>query len=495
VNGKAAFGGLLAVSLGAAGGWYFRDWSARHQTPPVVLDRTPPVETPPAVSPEPAAPVVVEKIEPPAPAPVNRLEEAFKAWSAAPELAGALVGYCVFDEDGKLLYGSPLAETALCPASALKTVTAGAAFGLLGQDFRFRTEVLATGPLQAGGFTPGDLVLKGGGDPTFSTGALDSLAVQLVAKGLKRVGGTVKSDASIFPAEPVNEHWNWGDIGNAYGTGAYGINVDYNVMYLTFEPGAKEGDPARFGRSIPPLGKTRWDMQVATGPAGSGDGVMIFSSPYAEVVQARGTVPLGAENFAVRGSVPNPPKLAEDLLRAALEERGVTFGGKPHAAAETTPLAFHESAPLPEIIDHMQRVSDNLEAQCLFLTMGRRAGAPPVEVVKGFWEKAGVSFTGLRLIDGSGLARANMITPVDLARVNIAALKSPDGPRFLQSLPGDAAGTLKAKRGAMSGVKTEVGFVIRDGKTYPFALMANGLGTGVDFWKLRLSLLESIGRE
>ena len=416
------------------------------------------------------------------------------AWSAAPELAGALIGYCVFDGDGKLLYGSALAETALCPASAMKTVTAGAAFGLLGTDFRFRTEVLATGAISPAGITTGDLVLKGGGDPTLSADDLDALAAQLVKKGLKRVEGSLEADASVFPAEPVNEHWNWGDIGNAYGTGAYGLNVDHNVMSLWFDPGTKEGDPAKFGGSIPLLGKTRWDVRVTTGPAGSGDGVSIFSSPYAEVVQARGTVPQGEKGFTVRGSLPNPPKLAGDLLRAALLKRGVTFGGKPHAAAETVPLAEHLSAPLPEIIDHMQLVSDNLEAQSLFLTMGRRADAPATEVVREYWEKAGVRFTGLRMIDGSGLARATMIRPVDLARVNIAALNGPDGARYLKSLPGSSDGTLKAKRGAMSGVKTEVGFIIRDGKTYPFALMANGLGANVDFWKLRMSLLDSIGK-
>jgi D-alanyl-D-alanine carboxypeptidase/D-alanyl-D-alanine-endopeptidase (penicillin-binding protein 4) len=480
VSGRSAFGGLLLLALGTAGGWYFRDWSTnRDPVPPVVA-------TPPPDSPAP-------KEAKSTPSPANPLERAFKDWSAAPELAGALIGFCVFDTDGKLLYGSPLAETALCPASALKTVTAGAAFGLLGPDFRFRTEVLAAGGISPAGITTGDLVLNGGGDPTLSSEDLDALAALLVQKGLKRVEGSVRSDASVFPAEPVNEHWNWGDIGNAYGTGAYGLNVDHNVMSLWFDPGAKEGEPAKFGGSIPSLGKTRWDVQVTTGPAGSGDGVSIFSSPYAEVVQVRGTVPLGEKGFAVRGSVPNPPKLAEEIFRAALAKRGVTFGGKQHAGEEIEPLAVQLSAPLPEIIDHMQLVSDNLEAQSLFLTMGRRADAPAAQVVREYWENAGVRFTGLRLIDGSGLARATMITPVDLVRVNIAALKGPDGARYLQSLPGSFQGTLKAKRGAMSGVRTEVGFVIRNGKTYPFALMANGLGGGVDFWKLRTSLLESIG--
>jgi D-alanyl-D-alanine carboxypeptidase/D-alanyl-D-alanine-endopeptidase (penicillin-binding protein 4) len=472
VSGKSAFGGLVLLALGTAGGWYFRDWSVNGNVESTAATGT-------------RDSFASSK---------NPLERAFHTWSASPELAGALIGYCVFDEDGKLLYGSPLSATALCPASALKTVTAGAAFGLLGPDFRFQTEVLGSGSISSDGTLTGDLVLKGGGDPTLSSADLDALADRLVKAGLKHVGGSVLADASIFPAEPVNEHWNWGDIGNAYGTGAYGLNVDHNVMTLWFDPGAQAGDPAMLGGSIPALAGTRWDARVTTGLAGSGDKVSIFSSPYAEVIQVRGTVPLGEKGFRVRGSVPNPPKLAEDLLRAALVKRGVAFGGKPQVVKEAVPLASHHSAPLGEIIDHMQEVSDNLEAQCLFLTMGRRAGAPATQVVKKYWEDAGVSFTGLRMIDGSGLARATMITPVDLTRVNIAALKGPHGERYLQSLPASSDGEMRSKRGAMSGVKTEVGFIIRGGKIYPFALMANGLGPSVDFWKLRTSLLDSIGK-
>lgn len=477
------------MALGAAGGWFFKEWTTAKEALP-----TGPVAR------EIPAPVVVEKPEIAEPPPVqppksaNPLEQAFSNWMENPQLNGALVGFCVFDEQGNLLYGSPLAGTALCPASALKTVTAGAALGMLGPEFRFETRLLSAGGISAEGKLAGDLVLRGGGDPTLSAEDLDALAEGLVKKGLKRVEGSLRADASVFPGEPVNEHWNWGDIGNAYGAGAFGVNVDHNVMSLWFDPGAKEGEAAKFGGSTPLLEKTRWDVKVATGAAGTGDRVLIFSSPYAEAVQIRGTVPLGEKGFTVRGALPDPPKTAVGILRAALVKRGVSFGGKAHPAAEEMVVASHLSAPLPEIIDHMQEVSDNLEAQCLFLTLGNREGAPAAEVLRRYWENAGIEFTGLRLIDGSGLARATMIRPVDLAMVNLKALKGPHGERFFQSLPVSRNGTMRSKRGAMSGVKTEVGFVIRGEKRYPFALMANGLGGDVDFWRLRGYLLDEIGR-
>ncbi len=423
------------------------------------------------------------------------LAGAFQKWSEAGELDGALLGFCVLDEKGEVEFASPLAGTALCPASAFKTLTAGAALGLLGEDFRFETLLLARGGVSPEGIVSGDLVLKGGGDPTLSEEDLVGLAERAVEKGLKRVEGSLRVDDSIFPGDPVSDHWVWGDLGNAYGAGAFGLNVGHNRVELIFEAGEKEGDSASYLRSEPNIYESvKWKIGVFTGPAGSGDRVMVYSSPGSRMIRAVGTVPLGAKDFAVGAALPDPSLLAYEVLKEALEERGVVFSGDitGHDVPEVE-LARHRSERLPEIIDHMQRVSDNLEAQCLFLMLGVKEGGDPAEVMTRYWEGLGVSFKGLRVLDGSGLARATMIRPVDLARVNFLARKAEYGEEFFASLPGNSDGTIRSKRGAMSGVRTEVGFVKRGGKEYTFALMGNGLG-GVDFWKMREGLLEEIGR-
>lgn len=490
-------GGWLAAAVvltgaGFVAGWMVRrDWQAAER--PLVLN------FPAAPAAPPPDPPVVPETKPavPEPVPVLRtLERFFKEWSAAQELAGALVGFCVLDAKGEIVYSSPLGGTALCPASALKTVTTGAAFGMLGTDFRFETKVTAGSAISPEGRVAGDLTLVGSGDPTLEVEDLEAIAADLVKLGLKRVEGSLKVDASVFDENPVSDHWNWGDIGNAYGAGAYGVNVGHNRISLVFDPGMEVGDSALFKGSTPALTEMDFDSQVATGPAGSGDRVMIYSMPGGKVIRMRGTVPLGRKGFTVRGAVPDPPALAASILRKALAAKGVVFSQRKSTTNPEEPvlLGTHVSAPLPEIIDHLHEVSDNLEAQCLFLTMGRRQNAPPAEALQRYWESAGISFTGLRLIDGSGLARATMIRPVDLAKVNHAARHGPNGERFLASLSQDLEGRIRSKRGAMSGVRTEVGFINRDGNEYTFVLMANGLDGGTDFWRLRVPLLEAIGR-
>ena len=70
----------------------------------------------------------------------------------------------------------------MVPASNMKLLSTAAALHFLGPDYRYRTFLLADGPVLEGSLD-GDLILYGTGDPTFSerfwpseTGALDSLA-------------------------------------------------------------------------------------------------------------------------------------------------------------------------------------------------------------------------------------------------------------------------------------------------------------------------------
>jgi D-alanyl-D-alanine carboxypeptidase/D-alanyl-D-alanine-endopeptidase (penicillin-binding protein 4) len=448
------------------------------------------------IAPRVAAPVRAPVITPPAtPVPEGKAARIFREWVAAPQADGALVGFCLLDENGATLYASPLAATALCPASALKILTTGAALALLGPEFRFTTTLAGTAPVSAAGLLDGDLILTGGGDPTLSLDDLTRLADAARATGLKRVTGRVRIDTSTLPPNPMSDHWNWGDIGNAYGAGAFGVNLEHNRLDITFEPAAQPGAPAKFLGGGPAPRDTTWENHVLTGLPGSGDGVTIYSQPHGRTVTLRGTVPAGESSFTVSGANPDPPALAAEQLRARLEAAGVKFGDRTptSAAAARTTLATHRSPPLPEVIDHIHRVSDNLEAQCLFLTLGQQQGTEPADAVRQHWENAGVQFTGLRLLDGSGLARANMIRPLDLARVAFAARRGAHGERFRESLSTYAGGAARAKIGGMSGVKTQVGYLrTAAGRDITFCLMANGLPVDRGFWARLGELLQTL---
>ncbi len=421
-------------------------------------------------------------------------EKTFKNWSGDASLAGASLAFCILDEKGDVLYKSSLAETAMCPASALKTMTTAAALEVLGPDYRFETTLNGTAPVGKEGLLEGNLVLVGSGDPTLAAQDIEKMAADAAKAGLKQVSGMVLGDASVFSARPANDHWNWGDIGNAYGAGAFGINVDHNRMMIRFNPGASEGEAAPVAGTSPQVNGIQWLNHVTTGPPGSGDRVVIYSEPYGATVTLHGTVPAGEAEFPVSAAIPHPPALAVDLLKAALAKAGVkVLEQAVNQQGSLIPLAVHQSAALPGIIEHLHRVSDNLEAQCLFLTMGRVRQTDPVAFLKSYWSGRGVNFSGLRLIDGSGLARATMIRPVDLAKVNHLARRGAQGILFRDSLKSYLGGAVRSKLGAMSGVKTDVGFLtLPDGRECTYALFANGLNPALDFWPLREKVLEEV---
>lgn len=422
------------------------------------------------------------------------VELAFREMAADPALAGAALAFCVVDDQGNVAYASPLAGTAMAPASALKTLVTGAALGVLGPEFRFETLLSTTAPPGADGVLKGDLVLVGAGDPTLSKPDLDRLAKNVAGGGLKRIEGRVRVDASIFPHNPVSDHWNWGDLGNAYGAGSFGINVEHNQLLIRFDPGEKPGDAATVAGATNALKDIEWINHVVTGPSGSGDQVVAFSEPYGRRITLRGSVPLGEPGFQVQAANPDPPALAREWLAAALGREGIEIRDAevvdPGDSADLTVLAVHRSAELKRIIGHLHRVSDNVEAQCLFLRIGRELGREPGEAVREYWTQAGVNFVGLRLLDGSGLARANMIRPLDLVAVNHAAKSGAQGEIFRESLAACDGGQVRSKLGGMSGVRTEVGFFqIADGSERTFTLMANGLGRGSDLRRHRAALL------
>ena len=486
MKATAAIGGIFAIAGWAVAAWLLLGRDVRPHSSAVGEKGAPTRPASPATSAFPVTPRSAEGVRP-------YLESAFSDWSADPSLAGASVGFCLLNDSGGIEFASPLAWNALCPASSLKTVTTAAALEVLGPEFRFSTKLLSGKEIPASGVLDGDLVLAGSGDPTFTSEDLDALADEVIKAGLKRVNGKLEIDGADFHEPPVSDHWNWGDIGNAYGAGAFGFNLDRNRIVLHFQPAADEGKPATLLTQDGATKDTRWINEVVTGPPGTGDRVVIYSQPNGRTITLRGSVPLGESNFTVNGALPDPLARVRELLRAKLQAAGVkVLGRKIPPRSQFVVLADHQSKSLPEIIDHLHKVSDNLEAQCLFLTIGLQKGTDPdaAYALRRHWESRGMEFKGLRLIDGSGLARANMIRPLDLAKVNHLARRGPHGERFRQSLTAYLDGRVRSKLGAMSGVKADVGFItMPDGREFTFCLMANGLDPGLNYWPLRDNLL------
>lgn len=395
-----------------------------------------------------------------------------------PDLTAAAVGFCLIDAKGVTVWESN-AQTAFIPASSLKTLTTATALEVLGPEFRFVTELKATAPLKDGTIA-GDLVIVGGGDPMLTLDDLKAWAAELKQRGLQKVTGRITVDASLFSGSIYGDFWNWGDIGNGYGSGVAALNVDHNRFKIRFRPGAAVGDPAAFVSTVPEVTGLTWKNEVTTAAAGTGDGVVIHGGEGASLIHLRGTVPQTDKLFQVTGAVPDPARHAAWHFQKALEAEGIQVGEQAQAApapAELQGLLKHESPPLLEIVTSIHATSDNHETECVFRMLGLKAGKAPADVIREHWKTRGLEFAGLRMEDGCGLSRADFIRPADLARLQYLAAQGPQGAAYKASLLSD--GGLRWKGGAMSGVRTFTGYVTtKSGDEFCYAFMVNHCTNG-----------------
>ena len=244
-----------------------------------------------------------------------------------------MLAVCVYNiSRGQEVY-SYNSDLSMTPASVNKLLTTGVAFSQLGSDFRFTTRIGIRGEIDREGVLHGNIYIIGGGDPmlgsyryrqTSPDTLFDGWTRALKKKGIKRVDGRVCYHIGVFDEQPLHDSWPWGDVGNYYGAGVCGLNFHENMYFVFFNPGNKIGYPASCVRVSPKNVRVHGVCEVTTGPEGSGDNVIIYGSPTDHERIYRGTVPLGKNDFRVRGAMPNPAKQCADLFASYLRTHGVS---------------------------------------------------------------------------------------------------------------------------------------------------------------------------
>jgi D-alanyl-D-alanine carboxypeptidase/D-alanyl-D-alanine-endopeptidase (penicillin-binding protein 4) len=412
------------------------------------------------------------------------------------------------------------------PASNTKLFTTAVALTRLGPDFRFQTRVVADSPPDAEGRIRGAVRLVGGGDPNLSaraipyrmgpvTGnplaAIEDLADQVAARGVKRIDGGIIGDDTWYLWQPFGEGWAIDDPQYEYGAPVSALTVNDNAMTLGIRPGAREGDPAALAWN-PPLEYYRVDNRVRTVGAGGERSIHVRRDPGGMQVRLWGQIPLRDRGEDLMLAIEDPAQYAAEALRQALEERGVATGGGStalHALPNETPeltqaaapptavsgaeLARRISAPLIEDLRITAKVSQNLHAELALRAVGRArrnlgSREAGIEEVKAFLAEAGIDPEAYNLEDGSGLARLNLVTPATVVKLLRFMYASPARANWISLLPvggqdgtlsarfGESAvaGRVHAKTGSLSHVSALSGYVERpDGSWVAFSILVN----------------------
>jgi serine-type D-Ala-D-Ala carboxypeptidase/endopeptidase (penicillin-binding protein 4) len=424
----------------------------------------------------------------------------------APISSQALWGVEVKSLDtGRTLY-SRNASTLMMPASNMKSVTLAAAAETLGWDYRFKTTLETSGTIE-GGMLTGDLIVRGGGDPTINRRedrarkVFDEWAAALKAAGITRIQGDVVGDASAFDRQLLGQGWSWDYLQAGYAAPVSALEFNENIATLTVVPGAAAGDDGRLELDMSTgLGLVH---HVTTGPAGSATNIDIERVPEGGWIDVTGTIAVDAKPITRDVAVANPALYFAHALLNALVERGIAVRGLPKELREgKTPiaplprqvLATIESPPLREIATTMMKVSQNLYAETLLKAVGAAknglgttdGGRDAARAIFSSWNIAPGTYV---VADGSGLSRYDYVTP-EMLIVILEKLHADPKHRdaFVATLPiAGKDGTIStrmratraeanaiAKTGSIANVRALSGYVrTRDGELLAFSILAN----------------------
>lgn len=440
-----------------------------------------------------------------------RLTEAFGTYGWGAAKWGALV--VSLDTNDTILAMEPTAPMA--PASNIKLLTTAAALHVLGPEYRFRTWLLADGPIEDG-VLRGDLVLYGTGDPGISArfyGSRDEvfhrLVDQLEIAGVHTVTGDLVADASFLPGPLRDEAWDHRDLNEHFTAAVSALSYNENVVSFRIRPGVV-GAPPRV-ETVPPHSALEVENTAETVAGPARPRLAILRDDPLEPVRIEGRMVAGSRDVWRQMTVAVPADFAGASLRATLEERGIAVAGEtravshPHASTVgqiSAPalgrsgariVATHLSRPLTDYLEVINKQSHNLFAELVFRSVGRAVEgigtrAASARSVKRTLHLIGVDTADLVQIDGSGLAAGNRVSAAAFVQTIQGMSNGTLWPEYWASLPRAgtrrelgrmyqtaAADNLRAKTGTIEGVSALSGMVrSADGERLAFSLLVNG---------------------
>jgi D-alanyl-D-alanine carboxypeptidase/D-alanyl-D-alanine-endopeptidase (penicillin-binding protein 4) len=381
-----------------------------------------------------------------------------KTWKTDKDLKGASIGFCVMDVKTSEVIQESNSKQQLIPASTLKIVTTTAALHLLGNNFRYSTKLMYSGTLNASGSLNGDLIIVGSGDPTlqsekFGAGSVtDFWAQKLKEKGIKEVKGAIIGDASCFERS-IADDWIWADIGNYFGAVPCGLSYRDNKFKIVFNTGTN-GSRTSIQKTEPNYLEIKYVLKNEVTSKGSEDEAYVYGDPFGFEKIIKGTLPTNKLNYEVEAALPDPALLCAEHLYNSLNKIGILCQKNKitsryeKADSITLNLLFtHYSPTLDKIIYHTNLSSNNLYCESLLKTLGKGSSAKGIEVIKKHFTERGLDIDQLYMVDGSGLSRANTITPLFEAQLLSKIYKDSTCFRIIHnSLP------IAGKNGSMSNI-------------------------------------------
>lgn len=440
--------------------------------------------------------------------PIDTLRLVLDSFNLDTVLRNASFSYLIYDITDDSILAEKDPDLSLVPASTIKLFTSAAALELLGPRTRFSTRLLYDGVIENGQLK-GNLIIKGGGDPTFCFGeqtmnnVFASWTKALSGLHVDSVQGNILGDGTIFSSDDIPYTWCWGEINLGYCAAPAGLSFNGNLFRLVFDPSRKGWVNPVAGTMNPDNPNCRFLNNVIMHE--EDEEIYLIGYPYEDDKMIRGTTHAGVTRTEVIGVMHDPALVAAMEFRKKLMEKGIAVSGEAlsvnrfdslvhtDSLHELTEVAVIWSPTVNSIVYNVNHHSNNFFAEVLLKHLGikrYRSGSTEagIKAVRAFLLSKGVDLSGFFMYDGSGISRYNSITARQLVDLLKVMQHSPVAESFKSSLSvagvsgtlgsictdPEIAGRIHGKSGTMSRIRSYAGYATsRSGHQLIFAIIAN----------------------
>jgi D-alanyl-D-alanine carboxypeptidase/D-alanyl-D-alanine-endopeptidase (penicillin-binding protein 4) len=343
-----------------------------------------------------------------------------------------------------------------------KLATTIAALDLLGPAFVWRTPLYIDGPVRDG-VLQGNVYVRGSGDPRLVVERLWLLMRRLQGLGIQKIQGDIVLDRSAFDLPERNPASFDGEPLRPYNAAPDALLVNFKSLVFQFVPD-RAANVARI-HVEPPLAGVQFPTTVPLSNTDCSDYRSSLRADWTDPLRIRfaGSFPAVCGEKVWPVAYAAPQQFAARAIAGMWQQVGGQLAGQVRDGVVPSNLQAVfalESPALSEVIRDINKFSNNVMAQQLFLTLSQQARGigsweASREAMQAWWrDRIGGEVPVLD--NGSGLSREERISALGLARLLQFAWGSPYMSELMSSLPVSGLdGTLKrSKAQSIAHLKT-----------------------------------------
>ena len=383
--------------------------------------------------------------------------------------------------DGKTVYELN-SDKLVPPASTLKLVTLAAALDTLGADYKFKTSLYKS--------INNDLYLKLSGDPFLTSNNLKEIFDAARKKNILEPKNIYIDDFALDSAE-WGEGWQWDDELNPLMPKFGSYNLDGNLLYIVVMPTNPNAPAKIYPKKFYPISF----MNMVTTGSENNFTVEKTAAALPDMLTVKGTVSKGA---VVKLPVNNLKRYFRLRLEEAVRDNKIEYYGnieQKKLPQKDVYLVAEVSHPIQNIVVAILKKSSNTAAETVFKLAGGKyvnntgSVKSAIEMFEAFCKKLGIDTSDIKIVDGSGVSKNNLMSADFMTEFMTKISKSENFESYKKAMAEPGEGTLenrmlyfkdnlRAKTGTLSDISSIAGYITsQKGNTYAFDIMINDAKT------------------